>query len=240
METKRGLLLATNSNEVLIISKTGELVSGITNKDFASSSAFGRGLKLKSASGIGYCAMDDKYIVSDATTHCISIIDPNTQKMVFKFGVKGSSESCLNAPMNLAYDGGGTIPAIMVSDHNNHCVKVFTTEGQRIQVYGSKGTDDAQLHNPCGVCVDSAGRILVCDWGNHRVVRFSSKEGRTICECLLSADQLGGAIPRDLALHTSKGLLAVCVALKHGEYNVNINNGCRLCITCRQYLPRLR
>lgn len=52
---------------------------------------------------------------------------------------------------------------IFVCDQGNDRVQIFTPAGEFVTAFGQRGSDPEQFTGPCGVCVDSIGRILVCD-----------------------------------------------------------------------------
>ena len=62
-----------------------------------------------------------------------------------------------------------------VTEFNNKCVKVFDEKGQFLYKFGEKGNGDGQLIQPCGLCVDKYGNLLVCDMGNEHILQFSSE-----------------------------------------------------------------
>ena len=88
---------------------------------------------------------------------------------VFKFGDSGPER--LDHPLScVCYE-----EKFFVTDRNNNCVKVFDERGQFLYKFGEKGNGDGQLIQPCGLCVDKYGNLLVCDIGNERIQQFSSE-----------------------------------------------------------------
>ena len=88
---------------------------------------------------------------------------------VFKFGDSGPER--LDHPINcVCYE-----EKFFVADMNNNCVKVFDERGQFLYKFGEKGNGDGQLIQPCGLCVDKYGNLLVCDMGNEHILQFSSE-----------------------------------------------------------------
>jgi sugar lactone lactonase YvrE len=75
---------------------------------------------------------------------------------------------------------------ILVSDHFNHCVKVYSQDGTYLSNFGTAGREGGQLRLPYGVCVDLLGYIIVADWDNKCLVRFSP-DGRS-SETLVKLD----------------------------------------------------
>ena len=78
---------------------------------------------------------------------------------------------------------------------SNHCISVYTASGDYIRRFGSKGSWDRQLSRPYGVCVDGSGRVVVCDGGNKRVVRYWWQRDVEQWDVILTPQQLGGRFP---------------------------------------------
>ena len=60
---------------------------------------------------------------------------------------------------------------VYVSDDNNR-ISVFTSGGQFVTSFGSKGGRPGEFNNPCGLAVDSNGVVYVCDFKNFRLQLF--------------------------------------------------------------------
>lgn len=67
----------------------------------------------------------------------------------------------------------------VISEGLFHRVRLFTTEGQPIISFGTKGSGPGELRLPGGVAVDAIDNIYVADSGNNRVQKFS-KSGEFI------------------------------------------------------------
>jgi DNA-binding beta-propeller fold protein YncE len=80
----------------------------------------------------------------------------------------GQTDGMLNGPLGVAFDHEGNI---IVADHNNNRVQVFSRTGQLIRKFGSYG-NDGQFNYPIGVTVDEEGNIIIT--GNNRVQVFST------------------------------------------------------------------
>ena len=63
---------------------------------------------------------------------------------------------------------------IVVADHENNRIQVFTETGTYIRQFGVKGSGNGQLNMPTGVAVDAAGNIWVADFLNSRVQKFTA------------------------------------------------------------------
>ncbi len=86
----------------------------------------------------------------------------------------------LNHPFGIALDSAGTL---YFSDRTNHRIRKITTDGKITTVAGTgtagfKGDGgpavSAQLKNPRGVAVDSAGTLYVADFENHRIRKITT------------------------------------------------------------------
>ena len=74
------------------------------------------------------------------------------------------------APRYVAVDCHGHI---VVSDYDNHDVKVFNGEdGSLMRSIGAPGNQEGQLSHPLGIAVSSEGNFVVSDSRNHRLQVF--------------------------------------------------------------------
>ena len=78
----------------------------------------------------------------------------------------------LQGPWGIATNSRGHI---IVAECGGHCVSVFTSEGQKIRSFGSKGISHGQFKDPRGVAVDKDDNIIVVEWGNHRIQKFTAE-----------------------------------------------------------------
>ena len=62
---------------------------------------------------------------------------------------------------------------IVVTEHGNHSVSVFSPRGQRLQSIGTPGSEEGQFNKPRGVAVDENGDIFVADSKNYRIQKFT-------------------------------------------------------------------
>ena len=65
---------------------------------------------------------------------------------------------------------------IVVLDYSqdSHRVVILNKEGELIKSFGSRGSEDGQFNDPCGVDIDEEGRIIVVDTLNHRIQVFDN------------------------------------------------------------------
>jgi len=64
--------------------------------------------------------------------------------------------------------------SFFVSEYGANRIAKCNAKGEKITTFGSKGRGDAQLLGPQYMTLDSRGYLWVTDWGNSRVVRFST------------------------------------------------------------------
>ena len=60
----------------------------------------------------------------------------------------------------------------IVSDSNEHCIKVFNKEGRFQYKFGKKGVGDGEFNYPWFLSVTQSKHLLVCDRGNNRIQVF--------------------------------------------------------------------
>ena len=101
----------------------------------------------------------------------------------------------LSQPRGLAVNKRGEL---VVAEYRTSCVSVFTTSGEKLQSFGTRGSGQGQFKDPCGVAVDGEGNIFVADTGNHRIQKFT-EEGQFLREVNISS--------HDIAFNTSNGEL---------------------------------
>ena len=83
-----------------------------------------------------------------------------------KIGGQGS----LNGPVHCVQCG----EYFIVSDSNEHCIKVFNREGYFLYKFGNKGEGDGELHCPQFLSVTQSKHLLVCDRYNNRIQVFKA------------------------------------------------------------------
>ena len=60
----------------------------------------------------------------------------------------------------------------IVSDSNEHCIKVFNRQGHFQYKFGKQGVGDGEFNNPWFLSVTQSKRLLVCDRYNNRIQVF--------------------------------------------------------------------
>ena len=67
---------------------------------------------------------------------------------------------------------------VYVADTWNHRIQEFTSDGKFIRMWGTGPAVGPQgFYGPPGLAVDSAGRVLVADTGNKRIVIYDANGG---------------------------------------------------------------
>ena len=95
---------------------------------------------------------------------------------VKELGNPAMTISGVNQPWGVAVNQQGEV---VVTEDGGHCVSIFSSTGEQIRMFGSRGTGHGKFKRPLGVAVDDDGNILVVENGNHRIQKFSS-DGRFI------------------------------------------------------------
>jgi DNA-binding beta-propeller fold protein YncE len=122
-------------------------------------------------------------IVGDGGNSRVQVFDLNGNHL-FSFGSKGADNGQFsgqmpptgdpvnfNSPMGVAVDPN--THNILVSDGGNSRVEIFSSAGQFLSAFGSRGTAPGQFNTPVGVAVDSAScNTIVVDYANNRAEIF--------------------------------------------------------------------
>ena len=142
--------------------------------------------------GISYTNHGDLYVTSSAGgkysgTDQVYVVDPNTKQTLQTFKPTTTFKKPLAVHCDLDFNTDK--PVIFVSCHGDNCVKVLDYTGTLLHTY--TGTIHQRLPRPYGMCTDPEGRLLVCDYGNKRVVALWQIDGTDQCETLITADTIG-------------------------------------------------
>ena len=99
----------------------------------------------------------------------------------------------VNHPWGVVISSSGNI---IVAENSGHCISIFNPAGKKIKSFGSKGSRLGLFNRPEGVAVDDEDNILVADYENNRIQKFTS-DG-----CFYSAvDNLELIHPVGIAVH---------------------------------------
>ena len=83
----------------------------------------------------------------------------------------------LQQPWYFYYPSGIAVAgddSVYVADTGNHRIQKFSSHGQFVAKWGSKGEGNGEFFEPNGIAIDSSGYIYVADTGNHRIQKFTS------------------------------------------------------------------
>ena len=137
---------------------------------------FSKHLKFKSCLGIGHLQCpedvklsDDRIVVLDRGTKCVHFFsrDGHLSSCVPQGRTQDSS---VNSPHFFCLDAANNI---IISDRNNHAIKIFTELGHHIHTIGREGYGIGEFIRPMGVCISKLGNIfVVSDNPNYRLQCF--------------------------------------------------------------------
>ena len=176
--TRNHLVIVDRDKGLLCMTKTGKVVRKIPIPG-------GRCMW-----GVTYSHHRDIYVVTDVFSHCLWFVSSDSGKVIHKVGSEGSGDTQFNYPYFVCHQTISDSEChIIVSDRRNHYIKLLSPTGEFIRKYGCEGSGDRQLQSPRGVCADPQGRVVVCDWGNYRVVRYWWDEGEK-WDVILTKQQL--------------------------------------------------
>ena len=77
---------------------------------------------------------------------------------------------------NLHHIAVNTNDQLLVADYSQHCISIFTLDGNYVGKFGMQGTGRGHLSNPSGVATDMHGFVLVTDNTNNSALIFD-KDG---------------------------------------------------------------
>ena len=116
-------------------------------------------------------------------------------KPVLSFGKEGLSVGMFSKPWGVAVNSKDKIA---VTDHLNHRVQIFNSDGNPLRSFGRQGNKAGEFNYPRGITFHKNGNIFVADGGNHRIQIFSG-EGEYV-------GMFGGKGSLDSELSNPRGL----------------------------------
>ena len=159
----------------LCIDTNGDVM--VADTDNNRISVFSKQLKFKTCLGRGHLQLpqdvklsDDRIVVLDNGTKCVHFFSRDghllsscvPQGRTQDISVDFSLFFCLDAANN-----------IIISDHVNNAIKLFTELGHHIHTIGREGEGKGEFLNPYGVCISKLGNIfVVSDNRNYRLQSF--------------------------------------------------------------------
>ena len=142
------------------------------------------GLVIGPDRGLYFCDLDNQRIRRlDLTTHRTTIVAGNGQK-----GYSGdggpATDASLNMPHEIQFDSAANL---YIAERDNHVVRKVDAKTGVISTFAGTGASGfsgdggpatrAQLRQPHSIAVDPAGRLLICDIGNHRIRQVGLSSG---------------------------------------------------------------
>ena len=110
-----------------------------------------------------------------------------------KLGTASKTITGVSWPWGVAINSKGNI---IVAESGGHCISIFSPAGEKIKSFGSRGSSNGQFRRPAGVAVDHEDNILVVDYSNNRIQKFTLN-GKFIS----AADNLELFFPVGVAVH---------------------------------------
>ncbi|KAL3214047.1 hypothetical protein MRX96_035022 [Rhipicephalus microplus] len=128
--------------------------------------------------GIALSPIDQEILITDKWKHCIHVFDRDGN-FLRQIGMKGRSAGHFRSPESICVDNAGRI---YVCDTCNHRIQVLDHDGIFLREIGTHAQPEnafnrsrSMFQEPTGVAVSADGqRVVVCDFGSHRVHVFSS------------------------------------------------------------------
>ena len=109
----------------------------------------------------------DRVFVLDGSDTCMFIF--NSEHLLINRIITRGSGKQTNNPFSFDIDRDYNI---VMSDYSNHCVYVFSKEGELIHTFGKQGQGIGEFYSPYGIVLDSTGRIIVVCWKDANCLQF--------------------------------------------------------------------
>ena len=85
-------------------------------------------------------------------------------------GVVQHTITGIDRPSDVAVSKSGEV---VVCEYRNHCISVYSREGDKIRSFGSEGFSTGQFQYPRSVAITSDNHILIADEYNHQIQMFT-------------------------------------------------------------------
>ena len=149
----RGLCIDTNG-DVMVADSGNHRIS-----------VFSKQLKFKSCLGIGHLQYpkdvklsDDRIVVLDYGSKCVHFFARDGHLLSSCIPQGRTHDSSVNSPCFFCLDAANNI---IISDHSNNAIKLFTELGHHIHTIGREGHGKGEFIRPMGVCISKLGNIFV-------------------------------------------------------------------------------
>lgn len=98
---------------------------------------------------------------------------------------------------------------VLVSSSGSDYIVVYNNTGEKLHVFGQKGTGPGEFNEPKGLCVNQYGQVVACDDKNHRIQILDGSTGEVV-RVFGSEGKEPGKVQRPYALTlTPSGKLVV-------------------------------
>ena len=135
-----------------------------------------------------------------------------------KLGTPIKTIGGFNQPWSVAVNQRGEI---IVTERGGHCISIFSSIGEKIRTFGSKGSAQGQFNEPLGVAVDGDGNILVVDRNNHRIQKFTAGGKFLTTVGLNGSKHLEFSYPYGVAVNHRNRKVYIC---DRSNYRIQILN----------------
>jgi DNA-binding beta-propeller fold protein YncE len=120
-------------------------------------------------------APDGTFYVAEPGNHRIQKFGPN-RGFLTAWGSQGPEPGQFDTPIDLVVDGQGRV-YVLDSFRNAHrpngAVQVFDADGKYLAEWGVRGSEPGQLNDTFGIGLDPDGTLLIAEFENNRVQRFT-------------------------------------------------------------------
>ena len=167
----RGIAISPITGHVYIADSNNHRIQ-VLNPDLTFSHTFGtRGLAVGQFNYLAHVAIDRRGLlyVTDILNCRVQIFTPEGQ-VLFHFYTRQQRH-----PIGIAVDDNNLVyitEFVRPDQEGNHCVSIFTTDGQFVRAFGVYGSSVGQFHFPNGITFDRDGCCYVCDMYNNRLVEY--------------------------------------------------------------------
>ena len=153
-----------------LIAELGEIVPceipnySLKTDPILTAGKFGKGFNVLNAKGISFDNTNELIYLTEGMNGCVQVV---SLKGEF---VKQFRNDKLLLPWGIAV----TDECIYVTDTGHHALFQFRKEDFKLlNKTGTRGTQEGQLLNPRGLCIDTNGDVMVADSSNNRISVFS-------------------------------------------------------------------